>query len=55
MAGKLTEAVFLETQRERKLKAEREDYEREHPKPWYLIRKQKGNDNAKRNRNTDNA
>lgn len=54
MAGKLTEAVFLETQRERKLKAEREDYEREHPKPWYLINRPK-NDNAKRNRHTDDA
>lgn len=41
MPGKLTEAVFLETQRERKLRQEREAWEKEHPKPWYLNKRTK--------------
>jgi len=37
--AKLTEAVFMETQREKRLREEREVWQAEHQKPWYLIRK----------------
>lgn len=36
MKPKLTEQVFLETEREKQLKKERLQWQREHPKPWYL-------------------
>lgn len=39
MAAKLTDAVFAETQREKKLREEREAWQTEHPKPWYLIKR----------------
>ena len=38
MSKRLTEQVFAETQREKKLRDERIAWQAEHPKPWYLIR-----------------